>query len=55
MAIQQASPLPAPPNPSLFTRTVTLSFIGLPYFAGASQDDYEIVAPQLAQTRARTQ
>lgn len=54
-AIQQASPLPAPPSPSVFTRSVSLSFIGLPYVVGANQDDYEINAPQLAQVRTRAQ
>jgi hypothetical protein len=41
LAIQQASPLPAPPDPSVFRTSVTLDFTGLQYVAGATEDDYE--------------
>jgi hypothetical protein len=41
-AIQQASPLPAPPSPSVFSRSVTLSFVGLPHGPGSRDEDYEI-------------
>ena len=42
-AIRQASPLPAPPNINVFSRTVSLNFVGYGYAAGASEDDYEIL------------
>jgi hypothetical protein len=48
LAIRQASPLSAPPNPSVFNHSVTLSFIGLPYVPGSLEDDYEIEPRQLA-------
>jgi TonB C terminal len=47
VAIQQASPLPAPPSPTVFSRTVTLNFVAYPYHSGGSEDDYE---PALAHT-----
>jgi len=43
LAIQQASPLPAPPSVKVFTQSITLRFIGLPYTQGASSEEYEIV------------
>jgi hypothetical protein len=43
MAIQQASPLPAPPSIKVFTQSITLKFVGLPYIQGASNEEYEIV------------
>lgn len=42
-AIRQASPLPAPPNIKVFSRTVSLNFVGYGYAAGASEDGYEIL------------
>jgi len=42
LAIQQASPLPAPPNVKVFTQSITLNFVGLPYVQGASSEEYEI-------------
>jgi len=42
IAIQQASPLPAPPSPTVFSRTLTLEFVGYTYTAGAPEDEYEI-------------
>jgi TonB C terminal len=42
MAVQQASPLPAPPSPEVFSPSIALSFLGLPYVPGAAEDDYEI-------------
>jgi hypothetical protein len=42
-AIRQASPLPAPPDPAVFRRSITLQFIGIPFVPGASDDDYETV------------
>ncbi len=41
LAIQQASPLPAPPSPSVFSRTISLNFIGYPYVLGGSDEGYE--------------
>jgi TonB C terminal len=41
MAIQQASPLPAPPSSRIFSRSVALDFVGLPYVSGSPVDDYE--------------
>jgi hypothetical protein len=43
LAIQQASPLPAPPSIKVFTQSITLKFVGLPYVQGASNEEYEIV------------
>jgi hypothetical protein len=40
-AIQHASPLPAPPSEKVFSTSITLNFVGLSYFAGATDDDYE--------------
>jgi TonB-like protein len=50
LAIQQASPLPAPPSETVFSHSVTLNFIGLSYTAGSLEDDYEIVPMHTAQT-----
>lgn len=47
-AIRQASPLPAPPDPTVFRSSITLSFIGLPYFEGAAVDGYEMEPRKLA-------
>jgi hypothetical protein len=44
VAIQQASPLPAPPSTRVFTQSITLRFVGLPYSTGASSEEYEIVS-----------
>jgi hypothetical protein len=41
LAIQHASPLPAPPSERVFSASITLNFVGLNYFAGAPDDDYE--------------
>jgi TonB-like protein len=50
IAIEQASPLPAPPSPSVFNHSITLNFVGLSYVAGSPDDDYEIAPAKLAQT-----
>jgi TonB C terminal len=42
LAIEQASPLPAPPSASVFSRSITLSFVGLAYGSDSSDDGYEI-------------
>lgn len=41
LAIQHASPLPAPPSEKVFSTSITLNFVGVSYFAGAPDDDYE--------------
>jgi TonB C terminal len=41
IAIQQASPLPAPPNPTVFTNALTMTFTGFEYRPDALADDYE--------------
>ncbi len=41
VAIQQASPLPAPPSPTVFSPTLTLNFVGYEYVAGGSEEGYE--------------
>lgn len=46
-AIQQASPLPAPPSPKVFSHSMMLSFIGYAYSAGRSDQDYEIQSRNL--------
>jgi hypothetical protein len=50
MAINQASPLPAPPDPAVFSPIVTLQFVGLSYAKGSSPEEYEIAPPPLAQS-----
>jgi TonB C terminal len=52
-AIQQASPLPAPPSASVFSHSISLNFVGVPYTPGAPDDDYELT-PQLASEAAPT-
>lgn len=40
-AIQRASPLPAPPDPTVFTRVLRMNFRAQPYSPQAPQDAYE--------------
>ncbi len=40
-AIQLASPLPAPPSPTVFARSIVLSFTAYPYRDGQPADGYE--------------
>jgi TonB C terminal len=42
IAIQQASPLPAPPSPTVFTNALTMTFAGFEYRPDSPADDYEI-------------
>jgi hypothetical protein len=49
LAIQQASPLPAPPSPAVFSHTMALNFVGFAYIAGTSDDEYEISRVETAQ------
>jgi TonB C terminal len=48
-AIQTASPLPAPPDPSAFADAVTLEFESTPYVAGQSDQGFE---PETRETLA---
>jgi hypothetical protein len=41
-AILGASPLPAPPSPTVFTRSLTMTFEGEGYAPGSSEDGYDI-------------
>jgi hypothetical protein len=47
-AIRQASPLPAPPSAKVFTYSISLQFIGLPYVSGSPEDGYELETPRFA-------
>jgi hypothetical protein len=49
LAIQQSSPLPAPPSPTVFSHAVSLTFVGYAYVAGSSEEDYESAPPRTAQ------
>ncbi len=50
-AIQQASPLPAPPDPGVFTSQLILSFEAKSFLPGYREDEYE-PAPAVARTSA---
>jgi hypothetical protein len=52
LAIQQASPLPAPPSPKVFARSIALRFVGLPYVADAAQEEYEMAPVNILQSDA---
>jgi hypothetical protein len=43
-AILAASPLPAPPNPNVFTHALTMTFTAAQYGRGSPADDYELEA-----------
>jgi hypothetical protein len=49
-AIQRASPLPAPPSPTVFTNVLTLSFEAKAFVPGYREDEYEPRAAELART-----
>lgn len=53
LAIQQASPLPAPPSAMVFRSSITLSFVGLAYAPGSLNEEYEIIPRQLARSDGR--
>jgi hypothetical protein len=42
MAILAASPLPAPPNPAVFTAVLTMTFSAVEFTTGSADDDYEM-------------
>jgi hypothetical protein len=48
VAIQQASPLPAPPSTTVFSRSIILNFVGLSYVPGSADDDYDVAPPAVA-------
>ena len=50
-AIQRASPLPLPPNPTVFTNVLTSSFAARAYSPGYREDEYEPAGMELAQAR----
>jgi hypothetical protein len=50
IAIQQASPLPAPPSVNVFSHSISLDFLGLSYVPGSPDDDYEIASAKVVQT-----
>ncbi len=45
LAIQQASPLPAPPSPKVFSPAIELEFVGYEYVVGGPDDEYETASP----------
>jgi hypothetical protein len=47
-AIESASPLPAPPDPRIFTKAFELAFHAVPLLPGASDTGYEPASPQTA-------
>jgi hypothetical protein len=49
-AIRQSSPLPAPPSPTVFSKSISLTCVGYPYVDGDSEDGYEVSKLQTAQT-----
>jgi hypothetical protein len=50
LAIQQASPLPAPPDAKVFSRSIALNFIGISYVAGSAEDEYELPPRPIAKS-----
>jgi hypothetical protein len=55
IAINQSSPLPAPPIPTVFTQSLTMTFEAHAYRPGKNPDDYEMepmsVPPAIVATR----
>ena len=50
VAINQSSPLPAPPTPTVFTRALNMTFEAHAYHPGAAPDEYEVEARSVEQT-----
>jgi hypothetical protein len=48
LAIQQASPLPAPPSESVFSQSIMLNFVGVPFLPGSSDEEYQLSPRNLA-------
>jgi hypothetical protein len=42
-AIREASPLPAPPDQKVFSKSITLQFVSFAYRPGDPADNYEVV------------
>lgn len=55
LAINQSSPLPAPPSPTVFSNAMALTFTGYDYGAGRSDGEYEIERPKTAQAALPSQ
>ena len=55
VAINQASPLPAPPTPTVFTRSLTTTFEADAYRPGSAPYQYEVVPREEAQNRVDVQ
>ena len=52
-AIQSASPLPAAPDPSVFSQTLTLEFTSQPYAPGGDREGFEPESRSTSATSAR--
>jgi len=50
LAIQQASPLPAPPSAKVFAQSISLQFVGLPYTPSSPPDEYEFEVRKVARS-----
>jgi hypothetical protein len=50
LAIQQASPLPAPPSAKVFSYSISLLFVGLPFSPTSPPDEYEREPRKLVQS-----
>jgi hypothetical protein len=48
IAIQQSSPLPAPPSESVFSRSIVLNFVAFPFVPGSPVEEYEQLPRNLA-------
>jgi hypothetical protein len=53
-AIQSSSPLPAPPDPAVFSDTLTLSFHSMGYAPGSDESGFEPLLPTLLAAVAST-
>ena len=51
-AIQSASPLPAPPDPSVYSEALTLTFSAQEFLEGSDEQAYEAPGTTIAQTHA---
>jgi hypothetical protein len=54
MAIRQTSPLPKPPSSIVSSRSIALTFIGLPYADGSAEDEYDARAIRIANSGGTT-
>ena len=51
MAINASSPLPAPPNPRVFSRSLTMTFTAAPFSSSRSADEYELPSALTAESK----